>query len=582
MKKLFKKKIITIPLLLILVLGVYFGYNALTKKNKATRYLTAAVERGTLIVSVSGSGQISTSNQVDIKPKVSGDVIYVGVKNGQELKAGTLLVQIDIGEAKKAVRDAETNLETAKLELAKLLEPADELNLLRAENNLIQAKESKQKAEGNIIEAYEDAFNAIANAFLDLPTIITGLRDILYSCEIAKSEFTVSDNIWNISIFENLFSSRAESDYKTARTKYDENFENYKDASRYSDKDIIEALLEETLEAVRAMAEAVKSETNMLDFWVDYRSEKDLRVFSKVIEYQSDIKSFTSKTNSHLSSLLSIQRSIQDSKEDVLNAERSIEELELSLAELKAGSDELDIRAKEITIQQKEDALLDAKEDLRNHYIYAPFDGVVAGINVDRGDSVSPNNVVATLITQQKIAEISLNEVDIAKVKIGQRATLTFDALLELSISGEIIEVDVVGTVTQGVVSYGVKIALDTEEEQIKPGMSATADIITDVKQDVLVLPNSTIKSKGDFYYVELIEADERFKQQLSANVSGIILPKPPQTQAVEVGLSNDLFTEIISGVSEGNMVVSSIINQNEAQTDEARRLKMPIMGGKK
>ena len=582
MKKLFKKKIITIPLLLILVLGVYFGYNALTKKNKATRYLTAAVERGTLIVSVSGSGQISTSNQVDIKPKVSGDVIYVGVKNGQELKAGTLLVQIDIGEAKKAVRDAETDLETAKLELDKLLESADELDLLIAENNLIQAKESKQKAEGNIIEAYEDAFNAIANAFLDLPTIITGLRDILYSCEIAKSEFTVSDNIWNISIFENLFSSRAESDYKTARTKYDENFENYKDASRYSDKDIIEALLEETLEAVRAMAEAVKSETNMLDFWVDYRSEKDLRVFSKVIEYQSDIKSFTSKTNSHLSSLLSIQRSIQDSKEDVLNAERSIEELELSLAELKAGSDELDIRAKEITIQQKEDALLDAKEDLRNHYIYAPFDGVVAGINVDRGDSVSPNNVVATLITQQKIAEISLNEVDIAKVKIGQRATLTFDALLELSISGEIIEVDVVGTVTQGVVSYGVKIALDTEEEQIKPGMSATADIITDVKQDVLVLPNSTIKSKGDFYYVELIEADERFKQQLSANVSGIILPKPPQTQAVEVGLSNDLFTEIISGISEGNMVVSSIINQNEDQTDEARRLKMPIMGGKK
>ena len=582
MKKLFKKKIITIPLLLILVLGVYFGYNALTKKNKATRYLTAAVERGTLIVSVSGSGQISTSNQVDIKPKVSGDVIYVGVKNGQELKAGTLLVQIDIGEAKKAVRDAETDIETAKLELDKLLESADELDLLIAENNLIQAKESKQKAEGNIIEAYEDAFNAIANAFLDLPTIITGLRDILYSCEIAKSEFTVSDNIWNISIFENLFSSRAESDYKTARTKYDENFENYKDASRYSDKDIIEALLEETLEAVRAMAEAVKSETNMLDFWVDYRSEKDLRVFSKVIEYQSDIKSFTSKTNSHLSNPLSIQRSIQDSKEDVLNAERSIEELELSLAELKAGSDELDIRAKEITIQQKEDALLDAKEDLRNHYIYAPFDGVVAGINVDRGDSVSPNNVVATLITQQKIAEISLNEVDIAKVKIGQRATLTFDALLELSISGEIIEVDVVGTVTQGVVSYGVKIALDTEEEQIKPGMSATADIITDVKQDVLVLPNSTIKSKGDFYYVELIEADERFKQQLSANVSGIILPKPPQTQAVEVGLSNDLFTEIISGISEGNMVVSSIINQNEDQTDEARRLKMPIMGGKK
>jgi len=587
-----RHKFTTVITLLIVIIGGYFGYQAISGSNEAVRYTVAAVKRSTLIVSISGSGQVSSSDQVDIKPKVSGDVVYVGAKDGQELKAGALLVQIDIGEAEKAVRDAETDLETVKLELDKLFEPVNELDLLRAENNLVQAEESKQKAEDNIIEAYEDAFNAISNAFLDLPTIITGLRDILYSYEIAESEITVSNYSWNISTLKNLvdyqdryklekFIDSAESDYKAARTRYDENFENYKNTSRYSDKDVIKTLLEETLETVRAMAEAVKSENNMLDFWVDDRSEKDLRTVNKVTEYQSDIKSLTSKTNSHLLSLLSIQRSIQDSKEDVLNAERSIEEIELSLAELKAGADELDIRAKKITIQQKEDVLLDAKEDLENHYIYAPFNSMIAEINVDEGDSVSSNTVLATLITQQKIAEVTFNEIDAVNIKVGQKTTLTFDALPKVSISGKVIGIDTMGQVTQGVVSYGVKIASDTDVEQVKPGMSVTVDIITEAKQNVLVLPSSAIKFQGDVYYVELVEADEEFGQQLLTNVSGIILPTSPKSQSIEVGISNDLSSEIISGLKEGDIVVTSAINQVQGTT-QTQGFMMPGMSGGK
>jgi len=375
-----RHKFIAVIILLIIIIGGYFGYKKLANDENLTQYTIVEVRKGTLAVSVSGSGQVSASNQVDIKPKVSGDVVYVGVKNGQEVKAGTLLVQIDSRNAQKAIKDAQTSLETAKLELDKLLEPIDELDLLRAENNLVQAKESKQKSEDNIIKAYEDAFNTMANAFLDLPTLITGLRDILYSYEIAESEITISDSSWNISTLKNLvdyedryqlekFINSAETSYKIARAKYDDNFENYKNVSRYSDKETIEALLEETLETVRAMSEAVKNETNMLDYWVDYRSEKDLRVFNKVTEYQSNIRSYTSKINGHLISLLNIQRSLQDNREAVLSAQRSIKELELSLAELKAGIDELDIRAKKITIQQKEDILLILMPKKENRFL---------------------------------------------------------------------------------------------------------------------------------------------------------------------------------------------------------------------
>ncbi len=579
-----KHKFITVICILVIIISGYFGYKKIAGNENPIQYVAAAVERGALIVSVSGSGQVSASNQVDIKPKVSGDVVYVGVKNGQELKAGTLLAQIDIGEAEKAVRDAETDLETAKLELDKLLESADELDLLRAENDFVQAKESKQKAEDNIIEAYEDAFNTIADAFLDLPTVITGLRDVLYSYEIAKNEITISNYSWNMSALENSvdfedryelerFIDSAVDDYVSARKKYDENFENYKNASRYSNKDVIEALLNETAETTRAMAEAVKSEVNMLDFWTDYRSQEDLSIFGKVTEYQSDLKTYTAETNSHLLGLLSIQRHLQDGREDVLNAERLIEELELSFAELITGADELNIRAKEIIVQQKEDALLDAKEDLRHHYIYAPFGSVVAEINIDRGDLVSSNSVIATLITQEKIAEISLNEVDVAKLEVGQKATLTFDALPELIISGEVIEVDAIGQVSQGVVSYGVKISFDIEDEMVKSGMSVTADIITDARRNVLVLPNSAIICKEDICYVELVDVDnDEYREQLLAGSSDISLPKEPKLQIVEVGLSNDLFTEIISGLEQGDIVTlttNQIIQTQKASQNQ-------------
>jgi len=178
---------------------------------------------------------------------------------------------------------------------------------------------------------------------------------------------------------------------------------------------------------------------------------------------------------------------------------------------------------------------------------------------------------VANIITKQEIAEIAFNEIDAANIKTGQKVTLTFDALPEATISGEVIEVDTVGIVNQGVVSYGVKITLDTEIEEVKPGMSITADIIIEAKQDVLVLPNSAIKSEGEYYYVELADVSEEMKQQLLANVSGAILPTLPKLQPIEIGLASDFSTEIVAGLQEGDVVISSTINPSAAQSAQTR-----------
>ncbi len=639
-KFLLRKKLIVGIGLALIAGGVYFGYKELTKDSGTVSYVTAAVAKGALIISVSGSGQVSASDQIDIKPEVSGEVVYVGVNNGQKVEADTLLVQIDSHEAQKAVKDAKTSLETAKLELEDLLNPPDELSILQAENavtvakndleelvnpsqstltqaenSLIAAQDSLTKlkfsqetgyqdalnaqalAKDNLEEAYENAFSAISSAFLELPTLITGLRDVLYSYGIADSQSGFS-RAWNISALKNSidyegqinlqkFINSAEADYQTARIKYDVNFDNYKNTSRYSARSVIEILLEETLETVRAMADSVKSETNLLDNWVDYRSEYDLPIFTKVAAYQSDVKSYTSQINSYLSSLLSAQRSIEDYKEDISDAARNlaetrqnqpldlaaaersvqekeealdklknpepdeveaaqiaVKEKELALKELKAGADELDIRAKRIALQQKEETWLSAQQDLADYYIRAPFAGIIADLAVKKGELVS-SNAVATLITDQKIAEITLNEIDIAKVKVGQKASLNFDAVEDLSITGEVVEIDTLGTVSQGVVSYNVKIAFDVQDERIKPGMSVSVNIITESKPSVLLAPINAVKTMGTGSYVE------------------ILVDGQPQRKTVTAGLSSDTMIEIVEGLEEGEKIITQTTSSN-------------------
>ena len=529
--------------LIIIVIGGYFGYKNLTEDGEMMRYITAAVEKGTLIVSISGSGQVSVSDQINIKPKVSGDVVYIGVGNGQEVKTGTLLAQIDTSDAEKEIRDAKTSLETAQLELDELFEPPDELDLLIAENNLAKTKELKQKAEDNLEKSYEDGFNDVADAFLDIPTIMGGLKDILFGNDFNLSQDNIDYYTGTVEIYDNSavqYKEDANSSYQIARGKYDQNFQNYKDASRYSDTETIENLIEETYETVKYIAEAIKDAKNLIDFHKDILVQKGFKVPSAVFTHQNALDNYTGISNSHISGLLSMRRNIEDYKEAIVNNERSIEELELSLADLIAGADSLSIRAKQIAVQQKEDALLDAQQNLADHYIRAPFDGIVAEVNAKKGESISSANIAVTFIAKQKIAEITINEIDVAKVEVGQKATITFDAIEDLTITGEVTEIDTLGSVLQGVVTYDLKIAFDAQDKRVKPGMSISTVIITNVKQNVLVIPNSAIKYKGDTQYVEVMEGD---------NIS---LP-----QQIEIGTSNDTMSEIISGLQEGDMVVT-------------------------
>jgi HlyD family secretion protein len=257
----------------------------------------------------------------------------------------------------------------------------------------------------------------------------------------------------------------------------------------------------------------------------------------------SQLGEFTSLLISRVDSLSSAKQSLEDKKEAMEKANSDIED-------------------QNYVIEQDEEGLLDAKEKLEQHYIYVPFDGVMTEINVKKGDSVSSGTAIATLITQQKIAEITLNEVDATEVKVGQKVTITFDAIDDLSVAGEVTNIDSIGTVSQGVVTYSAQISLDLQDERVKPGMSVSTEIITKAKQDVLLVPNAAIKSQNNIKYVQVMGTDN------------VVYP-----QEVETGISNDTYTEITNGLAEGDKVVTQTVSTSNSSKSSSSSFG-PANGG--
>jgi HlyD family secretion protein len=538
-----------------------------------TRYVLAAIERGTIITSITGSGQVSTSDQIDIRPKTSGDVTYVGVKNGQEVRAGQLLVQLDSTDAKKAVEDAGIALKNAEIQFEKWL--------LNQNDDTDRLNKSIEDAHKNLERTYQNVFNSISSIFLDWPDTIDDLRDVLYEDNVGGSSQQ------NLGAYQDLVDDRytsgeathvyrAKTDFENAEATYRTNFNSYKALGYDPSNEEVEKLLDETIETAKLISFAVRSELNLLDFVANDLRRQDRNIPSQIISYQSTLSSYVNQINSNVTSLMNSQDSIDNSRETIVETQKDLEFSE--------KYNPYDLADQQNSIKQREAALSDAKNKLSDYNVYAPFAGVIAKVNVKRGDSVSGSTTIATLISQHQIVEISLNEIDIANVRVGQKATITFDSVEELTITGEILEVGLLGTVSQGVVTYDVTIGFDTQDERIKPGMSASAVIITDAKQNVVMIPNSAVKFAGGANYVEVPGDTSNASQLLAnaANSTGVILNSVPQQRMVELGLANDSFTEVLSGLQEGDVVIiRTVTATSSSQTTTQTNSLFPVGGSR-
>jgi RND family efflux transporter MFP subunit len=556
--------------------GGYYWYSYVNAAPAPTRYVLAKAEKGTLIVSVSGTGQVSSTDQVDIKPKASGDLTKINIIKDQEVKEGVILAQIDSRDAQRAVSDAEISLESARINLEELLAPLDAQTLLKAENALAQAERDLEKAknaynnidadnEKILIGAYEDGYSNVSTALFKLSDYMADLKGVQGT---EKNDQQYMDAYRFFLKKDPSFINKFVDDFNTANSFYGKNVTLFRGVFRDGDREIIYKLTEDTLETTKAISQALESARHMYDAIADYgyAGYSEAVVIDKMRpKIESDLSSVFSTISALQKTIDTIDATVEDTPDKIKDAElaynsaqEKLNEKKLALEELKKGVDPLDVRTQKNIVAQKEAALADAREKLANYFIRAPFDGIAVKVNVKKGDAVSSSTALATIVTKQKIVGITLNEIDIVKIKIGQKATVAFDAIEGFTVTGKVVEIDSLGTVSQGVVTYNIKISLDTEDDRVKPGMSISAAIIVDAKQNVVLVPNSAVKQQGGRQYVEVVEGGS--SNSFSSNSSGVILPAAPAGKAVATGLSNDTMIEITSGVNEGDNVVTRTI----------------------
>lgn len=636
-----KKRVISVCGLILVATSVY-AYKDFTQPSTIVKYAVASGQRGMFIASLTGTGQVSGKNQIDVKPKASGDIVAVLVKQGQEVKKGEVLMELDrrdavktVRDAAQSVRDAEISLSSAKLSLAKLRQPASAASLLQATNTLNAAKRALtklqdgpdavelQQAEGSVQSAEQ---NAKISADGVTPQVVRNVYDSTVGVLIATSESVTdalsdADDVLGIdntaanvsyvnllSVMDQNRKSQATAEYSVAKTSVSnakslvaalaiQNESPAKiDAALLSLQDAIAktiALLSSTGRCLDATVPSPAFSQSSIDSLKSTiqgdRTTLNTKQTGLVTQLQTIATAKTTYANSGLA-LQQAQLSLEKLKQgadprDVDAAKEKVSEAEQSLADVKAGASSIDVQLSQNSLDQRVSALAstrnklaDVQETLNDYSVRAPFDGIIAKIPVQLGESAGASTAIATMVAKQKVADITLNEMDAAKVAVGQKVTLTFDAVDGLSISGEVVEVGTIGTVSQGVVSYAVKIGFDTQDDRVRSGMSVRTAIVTETKPDVLLVPNAAVKATGDQHYVEVMDATA---SSSAPDATGLVTGTP-RRQMVEVGSSNDSVTEIVSGLTGTESVVVQTIQPTTAKatTSAASSVRIPGLTG--
>lgn len=205
------------------------------------------------------------------------------------------------------------------------------------------------------------------------------------------------------------------------------------------------------------------------------------------------------------------------------------------------------------------EALLKSDEDnLKKAVVTSPFDGIVLDRKIEPGQTVAAALQTPVLFTlAEDLAKmevvVSVDEADVGQVKEGQKVTFTVDAFPDKAFNGEIAQVRLNSVIVSGVVTYETVVVVDNSELLLRPGMTASAEIITRVIPDALVVPNAALRfvPRGE-------AAGTPGKGIWTMDEKG----KPKQLE-VEAGETDGIVTAVSGeGITEGMRVILNTRHQ--------------------
>lgn len=256
------------------------------------------------------------------------------------------------------------------------------------------------------------------------------------------------------------------------------------------------------------------------------------------------------------------------------------------------------ISTQNINISDAQNDLKTAQNQLTQTTITSPIDGIVTTVNNSNGDTVQLGKAIVTIINPSSFKiKISIDELDIAKVKTGQIAKISFGALKDKNFTGKVSEIGLVGTTSNNVTTYEVIVTLDSIEG-VQLGMTATVNIEVENKENALVIPaEALVEKNGKKYVMEPLEGnktpgtqtkdkatDKGKIQQGQSSETGITSNENKEKQSrgnntqnrtqrgtgqvttgegklveIQIGLQNENYVEAVSGVSEGQSVLVAL-----------------------
>jgi RND family efflux transporter MFP subunit len=252
---------------------------------------------------------------------------------------------------------------------------------------------------------------------------------------------------------------------------------------------------------------------------------------------------------------------VQQARSQWLSAYQRYQQASYNLEQLKAGPADEQIEQLRLQVASAELSLERAQAATTKAALVAPIDGVVARVNLEAGLAAPVGLPAVTLLNDDELfVELTVDEIDIGALASGQTVEVTVDAFPETVVKGVIDRIGLLSESLGGVVAYPVWVRLSNPESvDIREGMTASARVTTGVREQVLLVPNWAVRTdqtSGQVYtYCYCVQ-------------DGV--PKPVQ---VEMGLSNDTWSEVLTGLDEGATValVIEAVNLFELQGPPSR-----------
>lgn len=492
----------TIPLGLLVALGVaaagYWGFHSARPAASQVPAAppTVAAERGAVSLGVTAPGRLVGTRETTLSFGAAGKLLSLPVRAGQHVAEGATLARLNPAPLQERVATAQTDLELARARLAKLQAGPTAADTAAAQGELARAQARLDELNrgpnaGELAAARADLAAAeAALAQLKSPDA-AALQNAQYALETAKN------SLWSAQVARDAACGGPD---RVACDQGQAAVGNADAAVRKAQDDLARIQAGPTADQLRVAEANVERARGRL-----------------------------------------AQMRQQTGENDVRAAQLAHEQAQARLNELDAGPNAVDLRQAQATVQAAGQALSRAQAELQAATLVAPYAGVVLEVNASEGETVANGAPVLRLGDPTQLeAEITVVEADFPLVKVGQKVELFFDAMPAAAVTGRVARIVPQRSSAAATPVYPVYIALDEVRPELAPGMTVDASVLIDVREDVLRLPRSLVRARGDG------TATLKVWNGVSA-----------EERTVQVGLRGNQYVEILSGLAEGDQVVS-------------------------